>query len=432
MKKNAVVVLTLSGILIIAIVVILLSNRVDKKPDPQNIVDLNDTAEQGNEPQDQSGLSQDNTSGERLVGEDEPLYMDGNADGTVPGQTGDVAGTAQGQTGGNTDGTASGQTGDVAGAEQGQTGGNIDGIALGQTGGDAAGATQGQTDGNVTETAQGQTGGGTDETTQGQVDGSVTGTTQGQTGGNTTETAQGQMGGSTDGTAQGQADGTGRTDTAPEIAEGNGTGLPGQEAVETSGGSTIADETEDGLSQEVMLAIAALQYDESKGLPWPIHGEVVLNYSDDHLIYHKTLDQFRTHPAVAIGASIGSLVTAAADGIVTAIEESAMTGMTVTTAIGNDYSLIYGQLADCTLQVGDRVAQGEVIGTVGQVSRFYHLEGDNLYFEVRNGEETVNPMSLFLDSMDDMDITSTETIESMETPEDEKVVDTVVEENGTE
>lgn len=137
-----------------------------------------------------------------------------------------------------------------------------------------------------------------------------------------------------------------------------------------------------------------LFFEEGMGIQWPVEGNVVMNYSDDHLIYHATLDQFRTHDAIAIAAEAGTEVVAAADGVVVSVEESAQTGVTVTTAIGNDYFLVYGQLEGSDIKVGDSVSRGEAIGTVAEVSRFYSKEGDNLYFQVRCGEETLNPMSL--------------------------------------
>ena len=137
-----------------------------------------------------------------------------------------------------------------------------------------------------------------------------------------------------------------------------------------------------------------LFFEDGMEILWPVEGNVVLNYSADHLIYHPTLDQFRTHDAIAISATAGTEVVAAADGVVSSIEESVQTGVTVTTAIGNDYYLVYGQLEDSELKIGDSVSQGEVIGTIAKVSRFYSKEGDNLYFQVRCGEETLNPMSL--------------------------------------
>ena len=137
-----------------------------------------------------------------------------------------------------------------------------------------------------------------------------------------------------------------------------------------------------------------LFFEEGMGIQWPVEGNVVMNYSADHLIYHATLDQFRTHDAIAIAAEAGTEVVAAADGVVASIEESVQTGVTITTAIGSDYYLVYGQLESSELKVGDSVSQGEVIGKVAEVSRFYSKEGDNLYFQVRCGEETLNPMSL--------------------------------------
>ena len=137
-----------------------------------------------------------------------------------------------------------------------------------------------------------------------------------------------------------------------------------------------------------------LFFEEGMGILWPVEGNVVLNYSADHLIYHPSLESFRTHDAIAIAAEAGTEVVAAADGVVASIEENVQTGVTITTAIGNDYYLVYGQLEDSEFKVGDSVKQGEVIGTIAKVSRFYSKEGDNLYFQVRCGEETLNPMSL--------------------------------------
>lgn len=168
-----------------------------------------------------------------------------------------------------------------------------------------------------------------------------------------------------------------------DVAETQGTEFVDEAQAASSAGSSI--EQKDAVD---------LFFEEGMGILWPVEGNVVLNYSDDHLIYHATLDQFRTHDAIAIAAEAGTEVVAAADGVVSSIEESAQTGITVTTAIGNDYYLVYGQLEDSGLKIGDSVSQGEVIGTIAKASRFYSKEGDNLYFQVRCGEETLNPMSL--------------------------------------
>ena len=155
-------------------------------------------------------------------------------------------------------------------------------------------------------------------------------------------------------------------------------------AVETSGKTVQADTTpvKDSLNFKI-----------DDGLLWPVQGNVIMNYSMDHTIYHATLMQFKCNPAIIIDAEVGTEVKTAADGIVTSIEKNEETGLTVTTDIGNGFSLVYGQLSeDSDLEVGDRLSEGEVIGTISEPSRYYTVEGSNLYFQVLKDGETVNPM----------------------------------------
>ena len=212
-----------------------------------------------------------------------------------------------------------------------------------------------------------------------------------QTGAQTAEAdgaeAVGEDDGAAAGTSEMTAEGQQMSDMPPvDVAENAGT--EEQEFVDEAQAASSA-----GSSVEQKDAVD-LFFEEGMEILWPVEGNVVLNYSADHLIYHATLDQFRTHDAIAIAAEAGTEVVAAADGVVASIEESVQTGVTITTAIGNDYYLVYGQLEASDLKVGDSVSQGEVIGTIAKVSRFYSKEGDNLYFQARCGEETLNPMSL--------------------------------------
>ena len=62
--------------------------------------------------------------------------------------------------------------------------------------------------------------------------------------------------------------------------------------------------------------------------------------------------------------------------------------------IGNGYSLVYGQLENLNLEVGDFVSQGEVIGTIAKPTKYYTVEGSNLYFQVLEDGKTINPMLL--------------------------------------
>ena len=74
------------------------------------------------------------------------------------------------------------------------------------------------------------------------------------------------------------------------------------------------------------------------------------------------------------------------------IEENAQTGTTVTMEIGSGYQAIYGQLTDLTVQEGDTVKEGEVIGYIGQPTKYYSVEGCNVYMELRKDGTPVNPV----------------------------------------
>ncbi len=139
-----------------------------------------------------------------------------------------------------------------------------------------------------------------------------------------------------------------------------------------------------------------LTFSTDDTLMWPVMGNVIMNYSMDHTIYFATLMQYKCNPAIIIDAEVGTEVKAAATGVVTSVEmDNEETGITVTMDIGDGYSVVYGQLADdISLKVGDLVNAGEVIATVSQPTKYYSVEGSNLYFMVKEGDKTINPMLL--------------------------------------
>ncbi|MDF2586688.1 MAG: hypothetical protein K0S41_529 [Anaerocolumna sp.] len=168
--------------------------------------------------------------------------------------------------------------------------------------------------------------------------------------------------------------------------------------VETAKADNAADETasadKEEESKEVMTP-DSLFFEADKGLLWPVSGNVIMNYSVDRVIYHETLEQFRCNPAVIIDAKVGSEVKSATKGIITSITNEDETGVTVTAAIGSGYSVVYGQLDEAVkVKVGDVVEEGQVIGTIAKPSKYYTVEGSNLYFQVMKDDETVNPMLL--------------------------------------
>jgi len=142
------------------------------------------------------------------------------------------------------------------------------------------------------------------------------------------------------------------------------------------------------------LIAEQLNFDKSAGLLWPISGEVIIPYSSEHGVFHFTLEQFSASEAIVLSSAVGTEVKAAAKGVVTAIEEDVRTGTTVTLALGNDTSLVYGQMDVADLKVGDVVEAGECIGTVAEPTRYYVVEGPNLYFRVMEGDNSIDPTQL--------------------------------------
>lgn len=138
----------------------------------------------------------------------------------------------------------------------------------------------------------------------------------------------------------------------------------------------------------------ALHFDQEAGLLWPVQGDILMEYSADRVVYFKTLAQYRTNPALVISAKEGSDVKASADGVVTNVTTSEETGRTVIMSIGDGFTVSYGQLQDVAVSQGDTVSEGQVIGKIAKPSKYYTEEGSNLYFQVKEKKNTVNPMLL--------------------------------------
>lgn len=138
-----------------------------------------------------------------------------------------------------------------------------------------------------------------------------------------------------------------------------------------------------------------LHFAEEDGLNWPLQGNVVLNYSMDQTVYFATLDQYKYNPAVIIAGEVNDRVSAAAEGKITDISNSAVTGCTVTMDLGDGYSTIYGQLKEVPYEVGDIVGKGKLVGYIAEPTKYYSVEGSNLYFALQKDGEPVDPVSFF-------------------------------------
>ena len=149
-------------------------------------------------------------------------------------------------------------------------------------------------------------------------------------------------------------------------------------------------ETEEAISTTVQ---PTLDFQEEDGLVWPIVGDVLINYSMDKTVYFPTLQQYKYNPAIVIAANQGESITAAADGRVTSVGYDPTIGNTVVMDLGNGYELTYGQLENITVSEGSYVSVGDGIGTVASPTKYYSVEGTNVYFKLTKDGEPVNPMT---------------------------------------
>ncbi|MBO5460742.1 MAG: peptidoglycan DD-metalloendopeptidase family protein [Ruminococcus sp.] len=151
--------------------------------------------------------------------------------------------------------------------------------------------------------------------------------------------------------------------------------------------------TEDDLTDQVSTEVAhEVWFSEDSILEWPASGSVIIDYSMDQSVYFSTLDQYKYNPALIISGNVGENIGAAAAGIVTAVEQDAQTGLTVTLDMGNGYSATYGQLKEVPVAVGDYVETKQIVGYLSEPTKYYSVEGANLYFQVTKDGEPVNPL----------------------------------------
>lgn len=183
-------------------------------------------------------------------------------------------------------------------------------------------------------------------------------------------------------------------------SDSNGTGKDG-----TTTGSGTTDSGTTGTSgssgQTGTQATAGkshnINFTEDSYILWPVNGAVIMSYSMDKTVYFQTLDQYKYNPAVIIEGAEGDQVLCGAPGIVKSIDVSAQTGTTVNVDIGNGYELLYGQLKEVPVKVGDYVEAKSVLGYVSQPTKYYSKEGCNVYFEMRKDGQPVNPVEYTAD-----------------------------------
>lgn len=154
------------------------------------------------------------------------------------------------------------------------------------------------------------------------------------------------------------------------------------------------EETENTTAEQIPVTtdVGELNFTSDKTLTWPVNGDVILPYSMETTVYFKTLDQYQCNPGMLISAGNGTTVKNAYLGKVTKVTSDNVYGNMVTLYIGNDYSIVYGQLDTIYVKEGDYVKAGESVGTIGNPTDSFTEEGSHLFFQMLEGEKTIDPM----------------------------------------
>ncbi|WP_243424906.1 murein hydrolase activator EnvC family protein [Drancourtella massiliensis] len=152
-----------------------------------------------------------------------------------------------------------------------------------------------------------------------------------------------------------------------------------------SDSSTIDSAETAGVGSEI-------NFSEGDKLIWPVSGAVLMNYSMDKTVYFATLEEYKYNPALIIGGAVNDQVISAGKGIVKSIDKTPQEGTTVTVDMGNGYEAIYGQLQNVQVKTGDSVEAKTVLGYLAEPTRYYSVEGCNLYFEFRKDGQPIDPL----------------------------------------
>ena len=61
--------------------------------------------------------------------------------------------------------------------------------------------------------------------------------------------------------------------------------------------------------------------------------------------------------------------------------------------LGNEYTAVCGQLKEISAAEGEYLEAGQTLGYVAEPTKYYSVEGVNVFFELKHKGETVDPLN---------------------------------------
>lgn len=126
----------------------------------------------------------------------------------------------------------------------------------------------------------------------------------------------------------------------------------------------------------------------------PLMNGISRSFSGDTLAYSETLKDWRTHSGTDFTAEKDEPVSAMADGTVRSVKNDALLGTVVVIKHGDIEASYCGLSESVSVEKGNKVEAGEVIGTVGGIPA-EQSEGAHLHLEVKRDGKLFDAESLF-------------------------------------
>lgn len=177
-------------------------------------------------------------------------------------------------------------------------------------------------------------------------------------------------------------------EAGPETENGQNTGLAAN-GTKDDGADPAVREAGAGGSAATALV---LNFADTSKMLWPARGNVLLDYSMDSTIYFPTLEQYKCNPGLVIQSEVSTPVNAPAAARVLEVGNNEEIGDYVVLDLGNDYTVTCGQLKEITAVQGEYLEAGQLLGYVAEPTKYYTIEGSNVFLEMRHGEKTVDPL----------------------------------------
>ncbi len=134
---------------------------------------------------------------------------------------------------------------------------------------------------------------------------------------------------------------------------------------------------------------AAKTHKKPPALRWPIHKSKFWISS-----YYGTKERKRLHAGLDLAALKGTIVRAAASGVVEESHPAGRYGNMVLVRHCDTYQTRYAHLDKMLVKKGERVVRGQMLGHVGNTGNVSGKNGDHLHFEVLAKNEPINPIKL--------------------------------------